>query len=316
MRILDKNKCSYILIWTGFVLCHWPTPMHHSTSQITDETERNMKVSTWSHEVSTIVDMHPKCSGSTEEKLIWEWGGKERLSGRKIQHQENWPKMRRQLVGAGNNADKAWSPAAALLAWSEAERGAWVGRDRKGQVMEAWNCQTRMKGLPGECIWGVSLRKPSCSGYQEAPALWASPGRSRLRHCFVSGPGVNYCNSNRQDLLKNLSNVSSTFCWRTFDLVQRRNGIKLFYDSHKLSSDKKIQDTLVSFLYARIYISFSWENHKLYHLTRHNGKVPLYALTAIYYLEHMFRNGDMPTFVNGACQIVICPAHLWNSFPI
>ena len=63
-----------------------------------------------------MVDMRPEYSGSTEEKLIWGWGGKERLSGRKTQHQENWLNMRRRLVGAGTNVDKARNPAAALLA--------------------------------------------------------------------------------------------------------------------------------------------------------------------------------------------------------
>ena len=69
-------------------------------------------------------------------------------------------------------------------------------------------------------------------------------------------------------------------------------------------------------LYARIYISFSRENHKLYHLTCYNGKVPLCAPTVIYYLEHMFENGDVPTFVNcvpncdSSCPFVKLIPHL------
>ena len=69
-------------------------------------------------------------------------------------------------------------------------------------------------------------------------------------------------------------------------------------------------------MYARIYISFSRENHKLYHLTCYNGKVPLCAPTVIYYLEHMFENGDVPTFVNcvpncdSSCPFVKLIPHL------
>lgn len=39
------------------------------------------KVSTRNNEVSATGDMCPRYSGSTEEKLLWKWGGEERPPG-------------------------------------------------------------------------------------------------------------------------------------------------------------------------------------------------------------------------------------------
>lgn len=52
-----------------------------------------------------MVDMCPKYSGSTAEKPIWGWGGKERLPREENTASESWAKMGRRLSGAGDSMD-------------------------------------------------------------------------------------------------------------------------------------------------------------------------------------------------------------------